>query len=210
MLPVPMLCHLSCLWHHCKHCYLVRDLPHLSLNPAPRSLLHIPACPDVTSAWTYRAWHNPGHCVLQPWSPCVPPTISPTFPDPAWGCRLSPTADSASAHLTELLPPTQTQCPHGTCAGPSKGPCPSSTPTETRPASPPASWPSNDPNAKHSQVAHGAHTSSDPCPRSLKIPVCVLPALQAAEAAPRAAGLMRNAWDPHLVAIEPGAALGRE
>lgn len=38
----------------------------------------------------------------------------------------------------------------------------------------------------------------------------VSPALQAAEAVPRAAGLMRNAWEPHLVAIEPGAVLERE
>lgn len=207
MLPLPMLCHLSCFWHHCKPLLLGQGLTHLSLNPAPRSLLHIPACPDGISAWTYRAWDTPGHCALQPRSTCVPPTPPPTFPDPAWGCTLSPTADPAVVQLTELLPPTQTQCPHGASAGPSKGPCPSSIPTETRPASPPASWPSNDPCAKHSQVPHGAHTSSDPCPRKLKIPAFVLPALQAAEAAPRAAGLMRNAWDPHLVAIEPGAAL---
>lgn len=96
-------------------------------------------------------------------------------------------------------------CPHGACAGPSRRPCPSFNPTETHP---PHQHPGL--SAKHGQVPPAAHTSSDPCPSSLKIPAFVSPALQAAEAVPRAAGLMRNAWDPHLVVIEPGAVLGRE
>lgn len=103
MLALVMLCHLSCLWHHCKH--------YPSLNPASRSLLQIQTYPDVLPAWAYRAWDIPCHCALQPWSPHVPPTTSPIFPDPAWGCRLSPTTDPAEVQLTELLPPTQTPCP---------------------------------------------------------------------------------------------------
>lgn len=70
--------------------------------------------------------------------------------------------------------------------------------------------PAKIPSAKHGQVPHGAHTSKDSCPRTPKIPVFASPALQAAEAASRAAGLMRSAWDSHLVPIEPGGALGRE
>lgn len=93
---------------------------------------------------------------------------------------------------------------------PAEDTVPAPSPHRTCPASPPASWPSNDPSAKHGSLPHGVHTSSDPCLKSPKIPAFVSPALQAAETAPRAARLMRNAWDPYLVVIEPGAVLGKE
>lgn len=151
----------------------------------------------------------------------VGPCTSPTVPDPAWGCRLSPTGNPAAVQLTELLPSTQSPlslCPHGTRAGPSGLPCPPA-PAPSTAVSFPCTTASilaqqqrqHEPYANQGQLPHSVHAGSDIWTRSPKSPAFAGPSPPACRRQrPEPAGLMRSAWDLHLVAIERGAALGRE
>lgn len=65
----------------------------------------------------------------------------------------------------------------------------------------------HEPYTNQGQLPGGMHTGSDICSRSSKAhPV---PAPDCRQQCPEPAGLMRSTWDPHLVAIEQGAVLGR-
>lgn len=66
-----------------------QGLPHLSLNPASRSLLQIPTYPAVLPAWTHRAWDTPRHCALQPVPMCATHHL-PYIPTPSLGLHIVP------------------------------------------------------------------------------------------------------------------------
>ena len=160
------------------------------------------------------AWDTPGSPALSSPHACHPPA-SPMLPDPAWGCRLSPAGDLAARRASPL------DSRHRRAALPSvpvaalQVPAPAPSTTRARPASPPASRrvpAQHEGSTTLRRPARSRHTQQlrrllqvpqKPCARSPE------PA-HPQRAAPEPAGLTSSAGDPHLVAIEQGAALGRE